>query len=84
MNSFTEWQNTKSKLDFCSLQVDSSKLAGKFGMLLNTTSYVDQDFMSTLGNLTFNQFAPIDQKVKLQCLEQGRKLLLDCCDSLAI
>ncbi|CAL5219021.1 g779 [Coccomyxa viridis] len=38
---------------------------GKFNGLLNTTNYLDDDACSTLGTITFQQFAPKDLKVQL-------------------
>ena len=38
---------------------------GKFKGLLNTTNYLDDDACSTLGTITFQQFAPKDLKVHL-------------------
>ena len=36
---------------------------GKFNGMLNTTNYLDDDACSTLGTITFQQFAPKDLKV---------------------
>ena len=36
---------------------------GRFDGLLNTTNYLDDDACSTLGTITFQQFAPKDLKV---------------------
>jgi hypothetical protein len=36
---------------------------GRFNGLLNTTNYLDDDACSTLGTITFQQFAPKDLKV---------------------
>ena len=38
---------------------------GNFNGLLNTTNYLDDDACSTLGTITFQQFAPKDLKVPL-------------------
>ena len=38
---------------------------GSFNGLLNTTNYLDDDACSTLGTITFQQFAPKDLKVLL-------------------
>ncbi|MCJ1354272.1 MAG: hypothetical protein MMC33_004259 [Icmadophila ericetorum] len=38
---------------------------GKFNGLLNTTNYLDDDACSTLGTITFQQFAPKDLKARL-------------------
>lgn len=45
---------------------------GKFNGLLNTTNYLDDDACSTLGTITFQQFAPKDLKVsRLTMMQQG-------------
>jgi len=38
---------------------------GHFNGLLNTTNYLDDNACSTLGTITFQQFAPKDLKVRV-------------------
>lgn len=45
-------------------QLEPGLVNGTFSGLLNTTNYLAPDSTSTLGTLTFQQFAPKDLKVE--------------------
>jgi hypothetical protein len=45
-------------------QLEPALVNGTFSGLLNTTNYLAPDSTSTLGTLTFQQFAPKDLKVE--------------------
>ncbi len=46
-------------------QLEAALVNGSFSGLLNTTNYLAPDSTSTLGTLTFQQFAPKDLKVPI-------------------